>query len=325
MTLPRRILMVLATAAILAFFSEFFFVNEGPAGDLTALLAAGGPALLWWPLELILWYGFPAYLFLAAIGRFQVRSLAALFLAGALYGFAVEGIVIWQMYEALPYTISWTPLGWHVLVDVLLGWLLVRRVLQRDQMLTTAGLAVGLGLFWGIWATWNAAQLPLSPPAEFGALALFSGTIWIAGTFILDRWGGAAFQPSRVELGLLALVGAGLFAVQILPVFPLALLFLPPLLLLTGWLLWRNQAQETRPSILASFPKRPRPRNYALLFLTPLTAAAAYMLVYEAAPLPLLDLVPPLLMAAGFLGYGLSALRILRPQVAEAATSDAPA
>lgn len=312
MPFAQRLLMVLATAVVLAFFSELFFMNEGPAGDLLALLAGSPLELLQWAGELALWYAFPAYLFLTAVAHYRVRSLAALFLAGALYGWAVEGIIVWQMYEALPYTISWTPLGWHVLVDVLLGWVLVRRVLQHDSPARTAVLAAGLGLFWGVWAPWNTARTPA--PEAFLALAFAGGALWIAATLVLDRWGGTVFAPGRGELVALALVGAGLFALQILPVFPLAVLVLPPLLLLSGLLLRRNRAQETRPSILATFARRPRLRNYPLLLLTPLMAAFTFNVVDAAWTAPLHELLPPLLMVAGFVGYGLSAVVLLRPR-----------
>lgn len=312
MHLAQRLLMVLATAVILAFFSELFFMNEGPAGDLLARLGGNPAALPLWGLELALWYAFPAYLFLTAVAHFRARGAAALFLAGALYGWAVEGIVVWQMYEALPFTISWTPLGWHALVDVLLGWVLVRRVLQRDNFAQTAVLAAALGLFWGLWASWNGESAP--DATAFAALAFAGGGLWAAAALALDRWGGADFRPGRGELVGLGLAGAALFAVQILPVFPLALLVLPPLLLLTGLLLQRGRAGETRPSILAAFPQRPRLRNYALLLLTPLAAALTYPAVDPAGLALLHELLPPLLMAAGFAAYGASAVVLLRRQ-----------
>lgn len=318
MTFANRLLTVLGTSIVLLFFSEFFFANEGPVGTFAALLATNPPAAVLHFGETILWYALPTYLFLIAIGLFRARTVWAVFLAGSLFGYVVEGVIAYQMYEGLPLTISWTPLGWHVLADVLLGWLLVRRILQRDTYLLTAVMAVLLGASWGVWATWTAPGAPLTEPALFLPLIAFTGVMWILGTLLLDRWGGRSFVPARWEVGVVGGLTAVFFVLQVVTVFPLALVVFPAVMGLSLWLLWRNRQRETRPDILSTFTVRPRWANYLLLLLMPLTAAAVYTAVYEAGlVLPLADLVVPLLMLAGFVLYGVAAVRQFWPPRAE--------
>ncbi|HIH97249.1 MAG TPA: hypothetical protein HA348_07245 [Thermoplasmata archaeon] len=57
------------------------------------------------------WYVLPPYIFLLVVEKFQVKNIWSLFLAGSLYGWAVEGVIVPVMYEALPWSISWTSLG----------------------------------------------------------------------------------------------------------------------------------------------------------------------------------------------------------------------
>ncbi len=314
MTFVNRLLTVLATSTVLMFFSEFFFANEGPVNTVGGLLQTDPPAAVLMLGETILWYAIPAYIFLISVGLFRARTVWAVFLAGSLFGYVVEGVIALQMYEALPVTISWTPLGWHALVDVLLGWVLVRRLLQRDTYWLTAVMALVLGLTWGVWATWTAVETPLMTPASFVPLVAVTGVMWIAGTLVLDRWGGRSFTPTRLETGVVVGLTALMWVAQVATVFPLALVVFPAVVGLSVWLLYRNRQRETRPDILASFPVRPRWGNYVLLLLMPLAAAGAYTVVYNAGIiLPLADLAVPLLMLAGFVVYGVAAVRQFRP------------
>lgn len=320
MQLLKRLGLVFITAYILMFFSEFFFVNEGIVADLITAIQTQPANLLWTPLELLLFYGLPAYIFLTAISLFRGRTIWAIFLAGALYGWIVEGVLVWQMYEALPFTISWTPLGWHVIIDVLLGWYLVRRLLLKDRYGVTAVLAIALGAFWGLWATWYWQDGRLIPPAEFALFALFTGGLWVLANGLPTPFIGQPFQPSKIEIGLLLAATAGLFALNILPLLPIALLVLPPLFIVTLFALKRNRKTEERADVIVALAGQPRRGQVALLGLMPLVAVVVYTAVYQSPlRLPLTDLVAIPLMFAGFVLFLISFIQIFRRKQAQPA------
>lgn len=307
MGLLNRLALVLVSAYILAFFSEYFFLNEEPALGLLEAGRAGPVALALGLLELVLWYALPAYLMLVVISLFRVRTPWALVLAGALYGFVVEGAIVWQLYEGLPFTIGWTALGWHVLLDVLLGWYWVQRVLQQRVPWRTAVLATALGLYWGVWATWYGVEQPLMRPAEFAPFALATGGLWVLAHFGLSCLLNHGFEPTRVEVWGLMLLLVALFFVQIVLIIPFALLVLPPLIAITLFALWRNRRVERRKNVVSALRGQVKVRDAALLLLTPLVAAATYPLYYHLAiDFYLADLLVPVLMLAGFVVYGVA-------------------
>ncbi|HLY29526.1 MAG TPA: hypothetical protein VKQ36_00735, partial [Ktedonobacterales bacterium] len=79
-------------------------------------------------------YSCTAYVFLALISAFHVRSLSALFLAGAIYGWLTEGVVSQTLYLDFPLNISITGLSWHALITVLLGWYYIPMLLRRQRV-----------------------------------------------------------------------------------------------------------------------------------------------------------------------------------------------
>lgn len=223
------------------------------------------------------------------------------------------------MYEGLPFTISWTPLGWHMLIDVLLGWYLLRLVLLRERYWQTALFAIGLGMFWGIWATWYGIEQSLLPPAAFTSLVLTAGAGWVLANLVLNETLAMNFQPTRLELIGLPILVVGLFLLQIVPMLPWTVFVLPPLLLLTGLGLWRDRFSETGPTLIHRLQPRVRRRNISLLALTPITAAITYTLTYQYSSLPaFLEIPTLLLMFGGFAGYGLALGKAILPRRFEA-------
>lgn len=305
MAFLKRVGLVLCTAYILAFFSEYLFVNEGPAFGLVAGWRenpAGAVGVLF---ELSVWYGIAAYFFLWGIVRFGVRGVWGLVLAGAIYGFLTEGVVVSQMYEGLPFTISWTALGWHVLIDVLIGWYMVRWVLMRNVYWQTAVMAVGLGAFWGVWATWYGGEEALMSAADFTVLALVTGGAWVLVNFGFDYLIEADFEPTRWGAGVMGVLTMLFFVVQILLALPWAVLVLPPLLVLTVWGLWRGRSAGAGNHLLGQMRGRVHWSQMMLLGLMPLTAVVVYPFSVEGNFGPLLvDLLVPLLMVVGFVVYG---------------------
>jgi hypothetical protein len=159
--------MALATGYVLMFFSEFYFLNEGPGAEFVEKWTTNPLSMARWLGEFSLYYAGWGYIMLAAIGLFRVRSLWSLFIAGALFGWAVEGIVIPLIYGNMPHTLGWPSLGWHAVVDVGLGWYLIRKILQKNNYRYTIILAVALGLFWGVWCTWYWGEHPPEQAAEY--------------------------------------------------------------------------------------------------------------------------------------------------------------
>src|SRR4051812_31155712 len=103
----KRLLSVLACGYILMFYSEHvFWAHIRPEDSLLGYVAT-------WLL-----YSLLAFVFLAIIGHFHVRSVWAVFLAGALFGWLTEGVIIQTTYESLPLSISFTALSWHALLSV---------------------------------------------------------------------------------------------------------------------------------------------------------------------------------------------------------------
>ena len=143
-----------ASGYILMFFSEYYFLNEEPGASFVAGWRTDKFDTFFGLTLFSLFYAGWGAIMLCCIGVFRVRSFWSLFVAGALFGWAVEGIVIPLIYSGMPGTIGWPSLGWHVLVDVMLGWYLIRCVLQKNRYAYTIALAVALGLYWGVQCTW---------------------------------------------------------------------------------------------------------------------------------------------------------------------------
>lgn len=307
MTYIKRFLLICCTSYSLMFFSEYFFMNEGPAFALVDTFNQQPIAIVWMLLELILWYLLPTYLFLSAVSYFRAQHIWALLLAGALYGFAVEGIIVWQLYEALPFSISWTALGWHMLVDVWLGWYLVQYLLASKATGRLAVYCIGLGLFWGVWATWYGIEQPLLSPTDFTVLAIIMGGGWVIANGISRQLWNQPFQSSRRELYTILVVSMLFFAIQILTVFFWTIFILPPLLLVTFFALHRHQQLQSQ-TILTALESQ-MPWYYSLvLMLTPLTAILVYPYIYTQPEITVIvaDLLPFSFMVLGGVVYSIA-------------------
>ncbi len=154
----RQIAYVLLTGYILTYFSEWtFWLGQVRAVPLWEYV------LTW------LFYSFATYLTLLAVHYYHARTVWAVFLCGALYGWFTEGLIVQTMYEGLPYSVSVTGLQWHALISVLLGWYFMRRWLMNSDRNTLIG-AIGIGVFYGFWSTgwWFNAE----PQTALGGVAL---------------------------------------------------------------------------------------------------------------------------------------------------------
>ena len=114
-----RLALVLCTGAIFVVFSELMFWGRYDFAHKV------GSDLV----PTIIVYSFMAYAFLIVVHVFRVSNLYALFMAGAVFGWLVEGVFVQTMYDDFPLNISFTGLAWHSILTVCCGWYLFRRAL----------------------------------------------------------------------------------------------------------------------------------------------------------------------------------------------------
>lgn len=263
----KNLVQVLACGYILMYFSEHLFWAR-PRPEDTPL------DWLWTWLA----YSLAAYAFLAAVSAFRVRTLAALFLCGALFGWLVEGVIVQTTYESLPLSISFTGLAWHALISVGVGWYAVRAAMRENNPLLVGALLVLVGLAYGFWAIcwWVEPPAYVTPLAGFAAFS-FGTMLLVTLAYRLYDWAAqASFAPPRWLNIVVAVLFAGFFLFVAITSVPVALFVLPLLLALVFVSLWKNRETETRPPLLESLSTPARGWNYPLLFLIPLSASVIY-------------------------------------------------
>ncbi len=278
----QKVAVVLATGYILFFYSERMFWSFFRPGDKLADL------LLTWIV-----YSLLAWVFLLLVRQCRIAAFPALFLAGAVFGWLAEGVVVDTMYgnkdNPFPVSISFTGLAWHALISVGVGYYWQVKVLTTGNLKKIALLSVAVGLGWGSWAGWW--------PAELGkantSLAAFAGHTIAAFVPFLLAWlvlgiaGSEWFRPAKYELPVLLSIVALFFLGVRVPATPRSVLILPPLLLVCAYGLRRNQSQEQRSDLLDNVLGHIRLHPCLLLLLMPVTAIAVY------APVPTWGLTLP--------------------------------
>lgn len=300
-----RLISVFGSALVLLFFSEFFFVNEGPVLSLLQSDGAKIPLLL---AEMVAFYSIFTYILLIAIDRFSVRTMAGLVLVGALFGWATEALIVPVVHEAPPVTWIFPSIGWHALIDVVVGWYVLRVAMRRLSWPLLSAVFIGTGLIWAFWATWywteaeTGALPPMSHP-EFTKLAIFAGAGWIVGNIIADFGAARRFQASTWESGVVLVITIVLFGSMALPYLPFSLALIAPIAL-TIWALRRGCVPgQSQVDILAPLAERPPNSAYFASALMPVTAIIGYWGVLKTGnPFPI-DVIPLLLMLGGLLVF----------------------
>lgn len=252
-----------ATAAGLLGWSEFLFVNEGPA---RAVLSPG------WAMALVdLWafYLIPAAALMALWHLRWPATWWQAVIGGALVGWVIEGAVVAAVYEAPPFSFLWTSVAWHGPVDVALGLWLLPRLLRRDvkgwfapAWFVGAGALIG---FWALWTVGEEAEALNMTPLAFAWLAGIGTACAAAGAW---AWASLGHEVTRLprSLAWVALgICATLLAAQGLSA-PFAFAGLSLLVAFTFWLYFRQRNREPENADIASI---------RLVWFTLFAAAAA--------------------------------------------------
>lgn len=271
------------TGYVLVYYGEVMFWATPDREGMTV----GGLLLTW------VAYAFFAHVFLAVAGFFRARDGWSVFLAGAVFGWFEEGIVLQTTYGTadgpFPMSLPFTALAWHALIDVGAGWYLMRRALRAGRWEPAAGLCAGLGVFYGLWAIfwWNEPPPPMKALLDAGSsgllVARFAGYAFATtAVLFLVLWLGrrhdpVTLAPGRWELGILGALAVLVFAGVTVPAAPKALWVMPPLMGVTLWALARNRCAESAMPGVAVPATETRLGRYLLLLLIPGCATALYL------------------------------------------------
>lgn len=292
------LLSLAASGYILFFFSEHLFWTQ--ANPDTSWLEY---AVTWFAYTLL------TFVLLTLIRRFRARTVWALFLCGAVYGWLAEGVLAQTLYESLPLSVSWTGLAWHALLSVLVGLYAIPRALETGNR-RTALMASCLGLFYGLWAVawWSEPGSAVQPPLVFAQFALTTSLPLVFAYRLAQDWKRGTPPNRSAEISVYALLL--LYFVLTLPAVSVAALILPGLLGLVLLVLQRNCNAELEAPLVST----PVPFvRYLWLLLVPATAVALYSAAYALdMRAPINILVYLLLTPLGFILLLLSFWRVWR-------------
>ena len=303
--MPKRFLSILTCGYILTFYSEqVFWARIRPSDTIVGYI------------ETWLLYSLVGFAFLIVIEAFKVRSMWALFLCGAVFGWLIEGVIVQTTYESLPLSISFTALAWHALLSVWVGWYGIRKAIQSG-IGATLKIATGMGLFYGLWAIswWTEPDQIAVPPLEFAVFAIITTLLLIIAYWIYDRniSGFKVGRRTKFVVGGLLLV---YFIVVTLPAAPIALIVLPVLLLIVYVALRRNKQIEKQESLLTDVGELPPFKNYLAVLLMPLVAIVIYGVAYaQGLQWHINWIVYLITMPLGFLLLGVSLYKVWRGQM----------
>ncbi|MBD3266351.1 hypothetical protein GF373_06740 [bacterium] len=306
-----RLFTVYGTALILMFFSEYFFLNEGPVQDVMKFMSVAEDASILGYVEFTLFYTLFAVWLLLPIFYFKIRGFWALYLAGGFFGIATEGLVIPLIYTE---SLTWPALSWHVLADVILGWYVVRHVLIKNQPLYTVLLAGAMGLFWAFWVPWtHIGEEPFIPePSRFTGFALFASAHLFCGYSILNLLREKQFKPTRIELAVFGGITLALWVPMLINVWfpmlsmkPVNSLLLPLYLGVAIYTLYRHSKAETRKNLFSVFRSKIAWWNMCILTLMPITAISVYPFVYRH------QLFPPTAFIVGLMNMSAYVLTVI--------------
>jgi len=191
--LLKRLSAVLSLGYVFLYFSELLFWAKYKSDYTIAGL------ILTWVI-----YSFAAYIVIIIIERGKLKTYYGLFLAGSMFGWLVEGLVVYTMYDAFPFQIVWTGLAWHALISVLLGIYLFD-ILSHRYVKKTVFTSLAIGIVYGFWSVWWTIEDGLATPAVSYFLFILGSTILLIVAYItLNYTYHKNFKPSRIEYGFIS-------------------------------------------------------------------------------------------------------------------------
>ncbi|MBZ0289605.1 MAG: hypothetical protein K8I30_18425 [Anaerolineae bacterium] len=303
MSFPARLAYTLLTAYILAFYSEWMFWAGRPPAENFVL-----DAIPSW-----LMYAFAAFLFLTIARRFRVQTIWAVFLAGALYGWLLEGVIVQTMYDDFPLNISWTGLAWHALISVVFGWWWLPQRLRAGRALIPC-LVFGLGL--GLWSTgwWGEPDVAVAPVESIFLYNFTFGLLLIPAYMLRDRFDLATFRASRLEVVGALILLVIYFVFVTIRAQPSALLFLPLSFYLVVLLLLALGKNRDRVTAMPAKTGTITFEKALPLLLIPFTASLVYTLALTIGlSLPTLQVLYWITMPLGFVMLVVSLHKNLKP------------
>ena len=250
------------------YYSEILFWARPRPGD-----SIGGWLGTW------LVYSLTGFILLSIIGHFRARSIWAVFLAGAAFGWLTEGLVVQTAYEDLPLSLSFTGLAWHALISVLVGWWLMRKILRRGFR-PTLYLSALIGLAYGLWAIhwWQAPDGGISSIPDFSLYSLLPALLLLAAYWFVDRYLPEPFLPNRWVVLTAAFMLGAYFIFATVPAAGLAAVILPVLLLVILFTLHHNRQVEASDGQAEAPTALPPGLNYLALLTLPAAAGIVYSL-----------------------------------------------
>ena len=192
----KRVTIALCTGYIIVYYGEFMFwaTPEHEGYDAAGFIA------IW------LAYSVFAYPFLCVTSLLNVRDPWAVFLARRILRLVRGGHHgpndVWPARWLVSRVDLVHGLAWHALLDVWIGWYLVRNVLSQNKYLKTAALAGAIGLFYGFWGIWWWNQ---PPPAMKDMLDMGQKGVMLSSSLSL-RSG----RPQRWCLPIGSIIACGL-------------------------------------------------------------------------------------------------------------------
>ncbi|MFV2002917.1 MAG: hypothetical protein ACC619_08030, partial [Paracoccaceae bacterium] len=278
------------------------------------LLRAPGLGLAALPdfLTLGLFYALFAYVLLIVIDRCSVSTLATLMLAGAIFGWATEALIVPVSHEAPPVSWLWPAVAWHAPIDVIAGWFALRLAMRRLGAPLLTLVFVFAGVLWAWWSTWflsetatgeAAGALAALSAAQFWGFALAAGASWIVGMILADLGATRGFRASRAEVILVGAVALVFLFFTALPFLPWSLGLMALITLTFAALARGARFQRGRAGILAPLAVAPARHTYVLAALMPLSAGLSYSLIAARDLAMPADLVIPALLLFGLAAY----------------------
>lgn len=298
----RVLAAILARACVLLAFSEYIFFNEGPVLSLL-----DQPSPLAFAEHLLVMIGFYCVSgVLLLVLEPHMTTWPRVLIAGAFVGWSIESVIVPVAYENIPFSYVWTSITWHALIDVALGWVLLRRALFGPRLGSALTAVFALGVLTTLWTTWAWGEVDLTATRFTTIIATI--TALLALGYGLDRAQPAPLHTGPVLFWSAIAINLALWTMIAIP-YPVAAAGLALVALANTALLWRAARP---PAILPPAPASPL--RLALLLLVPVAALPPFWAVATTGTAPHISAVfLPLVAWGGLVVYAIAIWRALRP------------